>query len=209
MAPPNLTREQAAERSAVLTVDNYRIELDLTDGAGAAGTTTFRSTTTITFDATDGASTFVDLIAQSVHSATLNGKSVDVSGYTEENGIALSGLAARNELTVEADCLYTNTGEGIPPDSTDPAADVQRDVFPSGHTQITLLVMVLAFRYRSRTRWFLLGIGSALIVATVYLRYHYVIDLLAGTLFAILTLQVASLLDSWWDRRRKQFFRLS
>ncbi|MDX5455912.1 MAG: M1 family aminopeptidase, partial [Rhodococcus sp. (in: high G+C Gram-positive bacteria)] len=113
MAPPNLTREQAAERSAVLTVDNYRIELDLTDGAGAAGTTTFRSTTTITFDATDGASTFVDLIAQSVHSATLNGKSVDVSGYTEENGIALSGLAARNELTVEADCLYTNTGEGL------------------------------------------------------------------------------------------------
>lgn len=104
---------------------------------------------------------------------------------------------------------YTNTGEGIPPDSSDPAADVQRDVFPSGHTQITLLVMVLAFRYRSRTRWYLLGIGSALIVATVYLRYHYVIDLLAGTLFAILTLQLAALLDAWWDRRRKQFFRLS
>ncbi|MGW4582552.1 aminopeptidase N [Rhodococcus aetherivorans] len=113
MAPPNLTREQAAERSAVLTVDNYRIELDLTDGAGAPGTTTFRSTTTVTFDATEGASTFVDLIAQTVHSATLNGKPVDVSGYTEESGIALSGLAARNELTVEADCLYTNTGEGL------------------------------------------------------------------------------------------------
>ena len=113
MAPPNLTREQAAERAAILSVDNYSIELDLTDGAGAPGTTTFRSVTTVRFDATEGASTFIDLIAQTVHSATLNGEPVDVSGYSEENGIALTGLAAHNELVVDADCLYTNTGEGL------------------------------------------------------------------------------------------------
>ncbi|MCD2095433.1 aminopeptidase N [Rhodococcus rhodochrous] len=113
MAPPNLTREQAAERAAILSVDNYSIELDLTDGAGAPGTTTFRSVTTVRFDATEGASTFVDLIAKTVHSATLNGEPVDVSGYSEETGIALTGLAAHNELVVDADCLYTNTGEGL------------------------------------------------------------------------------------------------
>ncbi|MBF4476324.1 aminopeptidase N [Rhodococcus rhodochrous] len=113
MAPPNLTREQAAERAAILSVDNYSIELDLTDGAGAPGTTTFRSVTTVRFDATAGASTFVDLIAKTVHSATLNGEPVDVSGYSEETGIALTGLAAHNELVVDADCLYTNTGEGL------------------------------------------------------------------------------------------------
>ncbi|WP_326602385.1 aminopeptidase N [Rhodococcus sp. PD04] len=113
MAPPNLTREQAAERAAILSVDNYSIELDLTDGAGAPGTTTFRSVTTVRFDATEGASTFIDLIAKTVHSATLNGESVDVSGYSEETGIALTGLAAHNELVVDADCLYTNTGEGL------------------------------------------------------------------------------------------------
>ena len=113
MAPPNLTREQAAERAAVLSVDNYSIELDLTDGAGAPGTTTFRSLTTVRFDATEGASTFIDLIAKSVTSATLNGAPVDVSGYTEDTGIALTGLAARNELVVDAECLYTNTGEGL------------------------------------------------------------------------------------------------
>ncbi|MEV4631626.1 aminopeptidase N [Rhodococcus coprophilus] len=113
MAPPNLTREQAAERAAVLSVDNYSIELDLTDGAGAPGTTTFRSVTTVRFDATEGASTFIDLIAKSINSATLNGVAVDVSGYTEDTGIALTGLAARNELVVDAECLYTNTGEGL------------------------------------------------------------------------------------------------
>ncbi|MEU5843821.1 aminopeptidase N [Rhodococcus sp. NPDC047139] len=113
MAPPNLTREQAAERAAVLSVDNYSIELDLTDGAGAPGSTTFRSVTTVRFDATEGASTFIDLIARTVHSATLNGEPVDVSGYSEETGIALTGLSAHNELVVDADCLYTNTGEGL------------------------------------------------------------------------------------------------
>ncbi|WP_420752214.1 aminopeptidase N [Rhodococcus sp. O3] len=113
MAPPNLTREQAAERAAILSVDNYRIELDLTDGAGAPGTTTFRSITTVTFGATEGASTFIDLIAQKVNSATLNGSSLDVSGYTEDTGLALTGLSERNELVVDADCLYTNTGEGL------------------------------------------------------------------------------------------------
>ncbi|CRK49255.1 Aminopeptidase N [Rhodococcus sp. RD6.2] len=113
MAPPNLTREQAAQRAALLTVDNYAIELDLTDGAGSPGEGIFRSRTTVTFDSVDGAETFVDLIAKTVHSATLNGSPVDLSGYSEEAGIALTRLAARNELVVDADCLYTNTGEGL------------------------------------------------------------------------------------------------
>ncbi|EME24171.1 aminopeptidase N [Rhodococcus triatomae] len=113
MAPPNLTREQAAERAALLTVDHYGIELDLTDGAGAPGETTFRSVTTVRFAAAEGGSTFVDLIAKNVNSATLNGSPVDVSGYSEETGIPLTGLAAENELVVDAECLYTNTGEGL------------------------------------------------------------------------------------------------
>ncbi|MGW5073769.1 aminopeptidase N [Rhodococcus sp. NPDC004095] len=113
MAPPNLTREQAAERAALLTVDNYAVDLDLTDGAGAPGESTFRSRTTVTFDASEGGATFIDLIAKTVHSATLNGLPVDISGYSEETGIALTGLAARNELVIDADCLYTNTGEGL------------------------------------------------------------------------------------------------
>ncbi|WP_458683268.1 aminopeptidase N [Prescottella equi] len=113
MAPPNLTRTQAAERSATVSVDNYRIDLDLTDGAGRPGEKTFRSRTTVTFRAKAGASTFIDIIAATVHSATLNGEPVDVSAYDEATGIALDGLAEANELVVDADCMYTNTGEGL------------------------------------------------------------------------------------------------
>ncbi|WP_092808712.1 aminopeptidase N [Rhodococcus globerulus] len=113
MAAPNLTRETAAERSALLTVDNYLIELDLTDGSDAPGEETFFSKTTVTFSATAGSSSFIDIIAARVHSAVLNGTPIDISDYDEATGIALTDLAASNELVVEADCVYSHTGEGL------------------------------------------------------------------------------------------------
>ncbi|MDH3025476.1 aminopeptidase N [Gordonia alkanivorans] len=121
MTAPNLTRDQARERAAIVDVSNYQIELDLTDGngapgtagKGASGTETFRSTTTVTFTATEGSETFIDLVAPTLHSATLNGVELDVSGFDESVGITLPGLAAENTLTVVADCAYSNTGEGL------------------------------------------------------------------------------------------------
>jgi aminopeptidase N len=113
VALPNLTREQAVERAALLTVDSYRIALDLTDGNGKPGERTFRSTTTVTFDALSGADTVIDLAAGTVHRATLNGRAIDVSGYDESTGIPLRGLADHNVVEVDADCYYSNTGEGL------------------------------------------------------------------------------------------------
>ena len=113
MALPNLTRDQAVERAALVTVDNYRIDLDLTDGDGKPGERTFRSVTTVTFDALAGADTVIDIAAGTVRSATLNGRELDVSGYDESTGIALRGLAEHNVVVVDADCHYSNTGEGL------------------------------------------------------------------------------------------------
>jgi aminopeptidase N len=125
VALPNLTREAAVERAALITVDNYRIELDLTGGSGgqersdpgnrsgAPGEKTFRSVTTVAFDATEGADTYIDIAADKIRAATLNGRDVDVSGYDESTGIPLVGLAAHNVLIVDADCRYSNTGEGL------------------------------------------------------------------------------------------------
>ena len=113
MALPNLTRDQAVERAALITVDSYRIALDLTDGNGAPGERTFRSTTTVKFDALAGADTVIDIAADSVRSATLNGRNLDVSDYDESTGIALTGLAEHNLVVVDADCRYSNTGEGL------------------------------------------------------------------------------------------------
>jgi aminopeptidase N len=109
VAAPNLTRDQAQQRAALLEVQSYDIALDLT-GDGP----TFGSTTTVRFRSrTVGASTWIDLVAGEVQSAVLNGVELDVSGYRDEDGIALPGLAEQNELVVRAQCLYTNTGEGL------------------------------------------------------------------------------------------------
>ncbi|HET9875076.1 MAG TPA: aminopeptidase N [Mycobacterium sp.] len=113
MALPNLTRDQAAERAALVTVDNYRIALNLTDGGGGPGEHTFRSTTTVIFDALAGADTAIDIAADTVHSATLNSRAIDISGYDESTGIPLTGLAEHNVVEVDAECRYSNTGEGL------------------------------------------------------------------------------------------------
>src|SRR3954453_18236908 len=114
VAVPNLTRDDAAARAALLAVHSYDLFLDVPDGHGRPGEETFRSVTTVRFDArTPGAATFVDLVAERVRSATLNGVELDVSGYTEEGGLRLPGLAESNELVVDADCRYSRTGEGL------------------------------------------------------------------------------------------------
>lgn len=73
----------------------------------------------------------------------------------------------------------------------DEAEGITRDCFPSGHTEITLLVLYYARRFHRRTFWWLLPPGSALIFSTVYLRYHYVIDIVAGALAALAVILTA------------------
>ncbi|SFE31426.1 aminopeptidase N [Blastococcus tunisiensis] len=114
MAVPNLTRTDAAARAELLAVQSYDLSLDVTDGDGHPGERTFRSVTTVEFTAARaGADTFIDLVADTVHSATLNGVELDVSTYTEAGGLPLTGLAEQNTLVVTADCRYSNSGEGL------------------------------------------------------------------------------------------------
>ena len=94
-----------------------------------------------------------------------------------------------------------NAGESIPRGSPNPIEFVQRDVFPSGHTQLTLICTYLAYHYRLRSRWFIAALAALLIIGTVYLRYHYVIDLIAGAAFFLLTIWTGNKLESWWNRK--------
>jgi aminopeptidase N len=111
---PNLTRDQAKQRAALLDVESYDIELDLTDGRGGPGEKIFESITRIRFSSNvAGERTWVDIVAEGIRSATLNGTELDVSGYVEDKGIELPSLAESNELVVHADCRYMNTGEGL------------------------------------------------------------------------------------------------
>src|SRR6478735_4549442 len=104
----NLTRAEARERASLVATQSYDVQLDLTTGP-----TTFTSRTVARFAATAGASTFIDLIAPTVHEVTLNGRALDVDAVVADSRIALTDLAESNELVVVADAAYMNTGEGL------------------------------------------------------------------------------------------------
>ena len=100
MSGNNLTRAEAAERARLLTVGSYDVALDLT-----VAETEFASTSVVRFACSEpGATTFVDLIAASIGSIELNGVPLDPGSVVEGNRITLAGLAADNELRVEAEC---------------------------------------------------------------------------------------------------------
>ena len=108
MPGQNLTRLEAADRSATVHTRSYDVTLDLTRGE-----TVFGSSTTVRFTSTPGSSTFIDLIAPVVHSISLNGRALDPAEVYADSRITLTGLAADNELVVVADCAYMHTGEGL------------------------------------------------------------------------------------------------
>jgi membrane-associated phospholipid phosphatase len=77
----------------------------------------------------------------------------------------------------------------------------KRDCMPSGHTQLALMVLYLAYRYQRVLFWILSPIVAGLILSTVYLRYHYVIDVFAGAAAAIACVIIAPRLYEMWNRK--------
>ena len=65
---------------------------------------------------------------------------------------------------------------------------IKRDAFPSGHTGVSLVVLYLAYRFERRLFWVFLPVVIALVFSTVYCRYHYVVDVIAGIILAVVTI---------------------
>jgi aminopeptidase N len=104
----NLTRDEAAVRSALITVASYHVELDLTGGDEVFG-----SVCVIRFGcAAPGSTSFINLTAPAVREITLNGEPVGLDAFDGDR-ITLAGLAASNVLRVAADCAYSRSGEGL------------------------------------------------------------------------------------------------
>ena len=110
MPGENLTKVEALTRSRLITVKGYDIEIDL---RSVASSPTFRTTATVTFLAEPGESSFIDAIAHSVHGVVLNGVQLDPAEVFHDSRISLPTLKADNTLEIEADFLYTNSGEGL------------------------------------------------------------------------------------------------
>jgi membrane-associated phospholipid phosphatase len=87
------------------------------------------------------------------------------------NGQYDSGLMRGHIATAVNDTLNMLEGEN-------------RDAFPSGHTEVVLIVLYYAWTYKRWYFWLALPLVTGLIISTVYLRYHYAVDVVAGMILA-------------------------
>ena len=109
MPGENLTRIEAQQRAALIKVHSYQVELDVT-----VSEETFTSNTTVKFASNSvGASTFIDAITSKIHRIVLNGKELDAASVSDGVRIQLEDLQLENELLVETDAHFMNTGEGL------------------------------------------------------------------------------------------------
>jgi aminopeptidase N len=105
---PALTRTEAQTRARLLNVHSYAVHLDLVRGEEVFG-----STTVIRFGCSaPGAATFVELRPAVLRRVVLNGAELAPAAL-DDGRLTLTGLAAENELRVEADMAYSRTGEGM------------------------------------------------------------------------------------------------
>ncbi|MBI2898809.1 MAG: phosphatase PAP2 family protein [Planctomycetes bacterium] len=78
-------------------------------------------------------------------------------------------------------------------------AGISRDCFPSMHVAWTVLTLWFARPERLFFRLYL-PVGAGLALATLYFGFHYLIDLPAGALLAVLAAVAARRLHDWWNR---------
>ncbi|MGV8908474.1 MAG: aminopeptidase N [Propionicimonas sp.] len=115
MYPANITRDEAAARSAQVSTTSYGVTVDLSGRVPDAGeydlTSTFVSTSTVRF-ATVGGATYLNLIAERVLAATLDGAPLPEDAFVDHK-VHFTAEAGEHELTVSALCRYSRTGEGL------------------------------------------------------------------------------------------------
>jgi membrane-associated phospholipid phosphatase len=77
-----------------------------------------------------------------------------------------------------------------------------RAAFPSLHCANTLITLIYSFQYKRPFFYVFLPIATGLVLATVYLRHHYVIDILVGFALALTIYFTVPKIDKWWAARK-------
>lgn len=75
-----------------------------------------------------------------------------------------------------------------------------RDCFPSLHTGVSIVALILMWRYGAN--WLYRIVFAvwclAIVFSTMYLRIHYVTDVVAGVVLAVVATYLGPRLNSWW-----------
>jgi membrane-associated phospholipid phosphatase len=73
--------------------------------------------------------------------------------------------------------------------------------FPSLHCAVALLAVLLAWRYQRWFAWVQIPFAAGLVLGTVYLRHHWVVDIFAGFVITLLAFWAGPRIEDWWVER--------
>ena len=106
----NLTRAEARARAALIGGVDYAITLDISQSATAPA---FSTTTEITFSSAEAAPTFLNLVAEQVHSVVLNGVDLGPDAHANHRIHLADVHEGTNQVRVVAECAFGHTGVGL------------------------------------------------------------------------------------------------
>lgn len=75
----------------------------------------------------------------------------------------------------------------------------RNDAFPSGHTMVTVLALLAAWRLHRPTFWAILPTGVSIVYATLALRYHFAVDVVVGLMIGLALPWANRRLIEWWQ----------
>jgi len=75
------------------------------------------------------------------------------------------------------------------------------DCFPSLHTSIVIVVTLLAGRFYRRFYKLYIFLSVVIIFSLIYLRYHYILDVVAGALWAVVSFYCAIYLHKKFNQK--------
>lgn len=89
------------------------------------------------------------------------------------------------------------------------AGGAMKDIFPSLHTAVPTFFALFSFRHRRTTalRWLwpvVALVASQIVLATMYLRWHYLIDVVAGLALAVAVDAISARVGRWEVARRER-----
>ena len=115
--------------------------------------------------------------------------------------------AAPPRLALKAYFTVTLHGQLMEPikHAIELSAQDSRGAFPSLHCAVSFISMFFGWRYLRWMFWLMLPMVIMLVLSTIYLRHHYVIDLIAGLVLAIIIFQLGPKLEDWWKRMRRRY----
>lgn len=85
------------------------------------------------------------------------------------------------------------------------SAQDSRGAFPSLHCAVSFVSMFLGWRYVRWMFWVMVPMVIMLVISTIYLRHHYVIDLIAGLGLAVIALWIGPKMEDWWNELRQKY----